>query len=332
MRLGRDGRDRAYLRHGGRPVVAVWGVGFKDGRKYTLAESGRLVDFLRHDRRYGGNTVLLGVPTGWRTIDADCVREPELHRVLRKADLLSPWTVGRYRTLKGVEGHARRRWEKDLAWCEAHGKGYLPVVFPGFSWHNRHPKSPRDEVPRLEGRFLWERYLALKGAGATMAYQAMFDEPDEGTAVFKCADDPPAGKSRFVMLEGLPADHYLWLTGAGGNCCGARWRRGPTRRRGRRGSEEPAEPGSPSGVGKVRRPHSIKDTGTGAGVSAGWNQPRRDFERRKAILNSVTRPGSTPAPPGRSDVAATERIAGAADFKGDRRSSTGTSCRSPSGA
>jgi hypothetical protein len=64
MRIGRDGKDKAYLRHGGRPVVAVWGVGFNDGRKYTLAECGRLVDFLKHDRRYGGNAVLLGVPTG----------------------------------------------------------------------------------------------------------------------------------------------------------------------------------------------------------------------------------------------------------------------------
>jgi hypothetical protein len=123
--------------------------------------------------------------------------------------------VGRYRTLKEVEGHARRRWEKDLAWCKAHGKGYLPVVFPGFSWHNRYPKSPLDEVPRLKGRFLWKQYLGLKGAGVMMADRAMFDELDEGTAVFKCANDPPAGESRFLTFEGLPPDHYLRLTGAG---------------------------------------------------------------------------------------------------------------------
>ena len=49
-----------------------------------------------------------------------------------------------------------------------------------------------------------------------MIYQAMFDEMDEGTAVFKCANDPPVGASRFLTLEGLPSDHYLWLTGQGG--------------------------------------------------------------------------------------------------------------------
>ena len=48
-----------------------------------------------------------------------------------------------------------------------------------------------------------------------MIYQAMFDEMDEGTAIFKCTDDPPVGESRFLTLEGLPSDHYLWLTGMG---------------------------------------------------------------------------------------------------------------------
>ena len=27
-----------YLRHNGRPLVAIWGVGFNDGRKYTIAD------------------------------------------------------------------------------------------------------------------------------------------------------------------------------------------------------------------------------------------------------------------------------------------------------
>jgi hypothetical protein len=29
-------------------------------------------------------------------------------------------------------------------------------------------------------------------------------------------DDPPVGESRFVTFEGMPSDHYLWLTGMGG--------------------------------------------------------------------------------------------------------------------
>lgn len=95
MRLGRDPRDPAYLRHRGKPVVAVWGVGFNDSRKYTLAECERLVEFLKQDKEYGGCTVLVGVPTGWRTLDADSVKDPALHRIVRKADVVCPWTVGR---------------------------------------------------------------------------------------------------------------------------------------------------------------------------------------------------------------------------------------------
>jgi hypothetical protein len=216
MRLGRDLKDKAYLHHQGKPVVAVWGIGFNDGRKYTLAECERLVAFLKEDKQYGGNTVLLGVPSGWRTLNADSVADAALHKVIARGDIISPWTIGRYRTPAGVAEHAQKRWQKDLAWCKEHQKDYLPVVFPGFSWHNSHPKARLDEIPRLAGKFLWKQYVEAKKVGATMVYQAMFDEMDEGTAIFKCSNDPPVGKSRFVTLEGLPSDHYLWLTGQGG--------------------------------------------------------------------------------------------------------------------
>jgi hypothetical protein len=158
----------------------------------------------------------VGVPTGWRTLDADSVRDEKLREVMAKADIISPWTVGRYRSLEEVADHAEKRWKPDLEWCRAHQKEYLPVVFPGFSWHNSHPRAPLDDIPRLKGRFLWQQYAKVKKAGATMIYQAMFDEMDEGTAIFKVTNDPPVGESRFVMLEGLPTDHCLWLTGQGG--------------------------------------------------------------------------------------------------------------------
>jgi hypothetical protein len=216
MRLGRDGKDRAYLHHGGRPVVAVWGVGFNDRRRYTLAECGRLIDFLKNDKVYGGCTVVLGVPSGWRTLDGDAVADRSLHEVIRKADVVSPWSVGRYATPAEVARHARERWQPDLDWCRKHGKAYLPVVFPGFSWSNLKPGRPFNEIPRLGGKFLWQQYVEARRAGATMLYQAMFDEMDEGTAIFKCSNDPPAGTSRFVTSRGLPSDHYLWLAGRGG--------------------------------------------------------------------------------------------------------------------
>lgn len=46
-----------------------------------------------------------------------------------------------------------------------------------------------------------------------MVYQAMFDEVNEGTAIFKCENDPPVGASSFVTYEGLPSDFYLKMVG-----------------------------------------------------------------------------------------------------------------------
>lgn len=216
LRIGRDDRDLAYLQDRGKPLVAVWGIGFNDGRKYSLAECERLVRFLKEDPTYGGCSVMLGVPTGWRTLDRDSSSDKKLHDVLLLADIISPWTVGRYTSPQSAAAHAERCWHPDLEWCRQRGKEYLPVVFPGFSWHNLKPDFPLDQIPRLRGRFLWTQYVAAKRAGATMVYQAMFDELDEGTAVFKCTPSPPVGASRFVAEQGVGSDHYLWLTGMGG--------------------------------------------------------------------------------------------------------------------
>jgi len=215
MKLTRDPNDAAYLHHRGRPVVAVWGVGFSDGRKYTLADCARLIEFLKDDPDYGQCTVMVGVPTYWRTLRRDALADPYLHEVLLKADIISPWMVGRFGRPEDVPRIAADVWIPDIEWCREHGKDYLPVVFPGFSWHNMKPDAPLNQIPRLGGVFLWRQYVEAIRAGATMVYQAMFDEVDEGTAVFKCTNDPPAGESPFVTYEGLPSDHYLWLTGMG---------------------------------------------------------------------------------------------------------------------
>jgi hypothetical protein len=52
-------------------------------------------------------------------------------------------------------------------------------------------------------------------AKAKMLYVAMFDEMDEGTAIFKCSNYPAAGV-KLCNYEGLPSDYYLWLTGEAG--------------------------------------------------------------------------------------------------------------------
>lgn len=208
-------QDSCYLYHNGKPVVRIWGIGFKN-RAYTLSECEELIDSLKNHPTYGGNTVMVGVPTHWRTLDQDAVSDSALHRIIMKADIVSPWFVGRPRTLDEVVTHTQTVVIPDVQWCRQHNKEYIPVAFPGFSWHNMKPSSPLNLIPRLGGRFLWKQYYEYIQAGATMMYQAMFDEIDEATAIFKCTNDPPVGASTFITYEGLPSDYYLWLVGEGG--------------------------------------------------------------------------------------------------------------------
>jgi hypothetical protein len=94
-----------------------------------------------------------------------------------------------------------------MRWCHEHSVDFMPVVFPGFSWHHLKAKDPLDAIPRLKGQFLWSQFTAIRSAGATMADVAMFDEVDEGTAIFKCTNNPPVGSKPFLTYEGLPSDH-----------------------------------------------------------------------------------------------------------------------------
>ena len=64
LKVTGQGEDQTYLFHNGKPLVAIWGVGFPD-RPYNTRKIGinRLIDFFKNDPVYGGCSVLLGVPT-----------------------------------------------------------------------------------------------------------------------------------------------------------------------------------------------------------------------------------------------------------------------------
>jgi hypothetical protein len=206
--------DPAFQHHNGKPLVAIWGVGFNNKIKPRpgFQECSELIKKFKAD----GCSVMLGIATGWRAQDNDALQDPELHKMLLMADVLSPWSVGRFGDLPGVERHAQKYWQQDVQWSRAHNIDYMPVVFPGFSWHNLTGQK-LDSIPRLNGRFMWSQVTAIKKAGCDMLYIAMFDEVDEATAIFKCTNSPPAGSgAAFLTLDGLPGDFYLRLAGQAG--------------------------------------------------------------------------------------------------------------------
>ena len=104
MKVTSYGKRNEYLGHLGKPLVVIWGVGFPDRtydiRKIKLAE---LIDFLHNDPNYGGCTVMLGIPTYWRDLCADCTTDPYLHTLIRMADLVLPWMVQRFTPLLHFE-------------------------------------------------------------------------------------------------------------------------------------------------------------------------------------------------------------------------------------
>ena len=102
----------------------------------------------------------------------------------------------------------------DIDWCKENNLDYVPIVFPGFSWHNMHPESMAKKIPRNRGNFYWKQLMCAMQQGAEMIYVAMFDEIDEGTAIFKTSKSPPVGLSVFECDEtDIPEDYYLYLTG-----------------------------------------------------------------------------------------------------------------------
>ncbi len=214
-----------YLHHNNKPLVAIWGLGFPD-RSYDIRNIGinRLIDFLKNDPVYGGCAIMLGVPTYFRELDKDCLPDPYLHTLIESADIVLPWMVQRFTPLLHQdELRYRDHVMADIKWTKEHGVDYVPLVYPGFSWHNLSKSNPGlarhtayGAIPRVGGKFYWDLMYNAINAGAEMIYVAMFDEIDEGTAIIPVRDNPPNGKdAEFVSNDGVAPDHYLKLTGLG---------------------------------------------------------------------------------------------------------------------
>nr|WP_068890458.1 glycoside hydrolase family 71/99-like protein [Pedobacter panaciterrae] len=222
LKVTNQAGKKTYLHHNGKPLVTIWGVGFPD-RPYNTRNIGleKLIDFLKNDPVYGNCSVMLGVPTSWRTLNADCINDPYLHELIKNSDIVLPWTVQRYSGLLHNDmDRLRDNTIDDIKWCKDNNVDYVPCVYPGFSWHNLSKQEfpddikPVGSIPRQGGRFYWQQIATTLNAGASMLYVAMFDEVNEGTAIFKGSDNPPVSSTTsFITMDGKPSDHYLWLTG-----------------------------------------------------------------------------------------------------------------------
>lgn len=212
-----------YQRHAGKPVVSVWGIGLNDGNSHPPADPQAALDLI-HWFKSGAPakyqvTYMGGTPSHWSTLNGDSRADPGWAAVYAAMDIVQPWTVGRYATLAGADQWKDAVLAPDLEAAATNRQLYMPVVFPGFSWHNLKKTAKENQIPRLAGEFLWRQAYNAKTAGATVLKMAMFDEVDEGTAIFKVAPHrnqaPDQGYWLTLDADGdnLPSDWYLRVAG-----------------------------------------------------------------------------------------------------------------------
>ena len=190
--LDRSELQRFYLYHNGKPLVGLVSVGQKSA-PYTIAQAQDIVDGLQEM----GFSIMLGVPAYWRNADGtgDVVNDPAIINLIKDVDIIMPWLVGVYdydgtvpTTPEGsFDNYFNNRMlgnNGDFAMAAEYGVDYCPLVFPGFSDRNMHPDHYIYE--RHNGDFYWRQIYRYINKGAKMLYVAMFDEIDEGTAIYKC--------------------------------------------------------------------------------------------------------------------------------------------------
>ncbi len=202
-----------YLRHKGRPLVGIYGIGFDMYSYATPEEAQELIDWFHSGapEKYRA-TVMCGVPATWRT-DAEYID------FYSTVDVIKPWSVGRYNDFGSADNFLNEYILPDKDFCDAHNMDYLPVIWPGFSWYNlqRDGEYQKNQFPRNGGNYYWRQSYNVNKAGVNMIFIAMYDEVDEGTAMYKLEphqeNTPTTGFWVTLDADGyeLPSDWYLRL-------------------------------------------------------------------------------------------------------------------------
>jgi len=203
--------DPRYLHNGGKPVVQIWGFYHNNEHNRMAPElANKLLDFFKAPGP-GRAFLVGGGDWNWRRNP-----DPKWQEFCRRFEAYIPWNIGNYWPDKSGAKHATTNyWADDMRECERNGTLWIPSVYPGFSWDNLKQKPPGTTgIPRRGGRFFWEQFHELAKLGVDSVYVAMFDEVDEGTAIFKVTSAPPT-QGHFVGYDGCESDWYLRLAGEG---------------------------------------------------------------------------------------------------------------------
>jgi len=202
-----------YLKEGGKPVICIWGIGMSDLDKHP-ADPTSSVSFVRWLQGQGLYVIGSG-PYFWRTAGHDAATGfDKFHEAV---DAIMPWTVGRYNSVADFRA-LESNLDADTALTTRRGQDYAPIAFPGYSYR---ADDKFNKIPRNGGKFFQAQIDAyLKTPGVSFYYVAMFDEVQEGTAIYKVAaneNESAEPKGCFLTMSSdgidLPGDHYLKIVG-----------------------------------------------------------------------------------------------------------------------
>lgn len=206
-----------YQHHNGRPVLCIWGWGFND-RTQDISLAKKILQFFRVTSNL---TTMGGLPFHWHTGDHDSQPGWDTLYNSPNLDIISPWAVGRFGSTADYDNLFSTVVSADMAAIKGK-QDYAPVVWPGFSWANLQSSADKyNQIPRNCGEFFTHQASKLVGSGEPLfIYVAMFDEVNEGTAIFKAtsanASLPTDARFTYLDLDAcgqVPEDHYLTLAG-----------------------------------------------------------------------------------------------------------------------
>ena len=236
-----------YLWEKDKPLVGLYALGMRKGTEDNYATPEQYIQmmegFVGREGKKGAVSILAAPGYDWRTSDGTGNNAAQTYQewanVYARCAVIAPWSVGKYRDQSGIDSRIGQTVKGDLEWCNSHGVLYAPVAYPSFSWRNMQTQWKKDAngnitgydlsdnnqydaIPRQGGKFLWYQLASFKEAGCQSMFIAMFDEIDEGTAIFKCAhkDKTPVNTNKFVpdgkfvsYEDGVDSGYYMYLVG-----------------------------------------------------------------------------------------------------------------------
>merc|ERR1719468_530466 len=140
-------------------------------------------------------------------MDAD--PNPEFQDVHAAFDAIMPWSVGRYGSQEDFD-QRKAIIELDAQQTSSRGQGYAPIAWAGYSYRDA---GKFNQIKRNCGAFFRHQMeFNLNTTGITFHYIAMFDEVQEGTAIFKFAaneDESAEGPPFLTTSIDSPLDSPL---------------------------------------------------------------------------------------------------------------------------